>query len=284
MQDHEFFDQRYTIPNGATGLAARISVSNFGEPLLILAHGFAGDKDENGLFTSARDYFVRRGFGVLRFDFRGCGENKDGFRHVRLVDLQEDLRSVLTFASFLSPRSAIGLVSFSLAAAIAVAVNPKIKTHVFWSPALDTAKDMYPRYQVDEILRSLRGSGFFVKAGLEVGSEFLDDLRCNDVLEKLNKLSSAALMIHGTADERIPWTSTKTISERFPKLSFRQIPGAGHSFKNQPQSRELVFSATAEFFRKQFVRPSASPEQLSSFNPPVTDGQPSITSGAPPTL
>ena len=261
MQDRDLLDQRLTIPNGAAGLKAKLSLVSPGQPLLILAHGFAGNKDENGLFTAARDYFSGCGFSVLRFDFRGCGENDDSFRATRLVDLQSDLEAVVAYARSLITHSRLGLISFSLASAVSILVNPRVKAQVFWSPAIDTNHDMYTRYQTGEILENIRTRGYFVKAGLEVGPQFLEDLKSNQVIASLSKFSCPTLMIHGTADERIAWTSTLAVSRRFPVLKLCRIPDAGHSFKNKPEFRELVFSATAGFFEKQFVKRRVKPQQ-----------------------
>jgi alpha/beta superfamily hydrolase len=174
MQDRDLHDQRLTIPNGAAGLNAKLSLAHPGRPLLILAHGFAGNKDENGLFTAARDYFGGCDFSVLRFDFRGCGENDDSFRTVRLVDLQSDLEAVVAFARSSVPHSGLGLVSFSLASAVSILVNPRVKAQVFWSPAIYTDRDMYARHQTDEILDSIQNRGYFVKAALAACGASLD--------------------------------------------------------------------------------------------------------------
>ncbi len=242
------------IPGYQASLSAKLNCVSETDPLLIFAHGFAGDKDEKGLFSEASDYFLDQGFSVLRFDFRGCGDNRDSFRNVRFLDLQTDLENVCRFIEKdlpLRPES-IGFVGFSLGASIAILANPKsVKAYAFWSPAMFTDKDMYPRYDTPEIRDELSRKGFFVKSGVEVGPGFLCDLKENSVRKKIQGISRPVLLIHGEADARISVSSTKEASRLFRKrANICIIPGANHSFSNNPVTRSYAFSATANFFQK----------------------------------
>lgn len=252
MNSNQGCDIEIRIPGCQTSLSAELTCVSESDPLLLFAHGFAGDKDEKGLFSEAAEYFFARGYSVLRFDFRGCGTNNGSFRNVRIADLENDLKNVLAFVSKdipLKPKS-IGVVGFSLGATISILANPKgVKAYAFWSPAIFTDRDMYPRYNTAEIHEELSSRGFFVKSNLEVGPGFLSDLKENAVREKIKQVSKPVLMIHGDKDTRIPASSTKEASLMFrrrPTLCL--IPGADHSFRDDPVHRNHAFSATAKFF------------------------------------
>jgi uncharacterized protein len=240
------------IPGYQASLSAKLNRVSQGDPLIILMHGFGGDKDEKGLFSEAAEYFFARGYSVLRFDFRCCGANKGSFRNVRFVDLESDLSNVFKFVGTglpLRPKF-IGIVGFSLGATIAILANAKpVKAYALWSPAIFTDKDMYPRYATSEINNDISTNGFFMKSGIEVGPGFLADLKENSVRTKISQISKPVLLVHGENDARIPPSSTKEASllfRRRPRLCL--IPGADHSFRQHPIYRNFAFSATARFF------------------------------------
>ena len=55
--------------------------------VIIMMHGFTGDKSEHGRFDKAADALYNNGYNVLNFDFSGSGESDDDFISVaREVD------------------------------------------------------------------------------------------------------------------------------------------------------------------------------------------------------
>jgi len=244
-------EKSISIANGSLGLSAHLSTASREAPLLVLAHGFAGNKSENGLFSEASDFLAKRGFSILRFDFRGCGDSPGSFRQVRLSDLQTDLKSVLRFVHETDEvrPAAVGLIGFSLGAAVAILLRPRLpKVFVFWSPAIFTATDMFPRYQTREVLDQIREKGFFVKAGLEVSREFMDDLVNNEIEYSIRGMRAPVLLLHGEKDSRIPLSSSQQAKKLFRTAEFKVIRDADHSFTNG--NRDQVFLDTLNWLRQ----------------------------------
>jgi pimeloyl-ACP methyl ester carboxylesterase len=255
-----FTDEPVRIRSGSLSLAAKSTIASPFAPVLILAHGFGGTMDEKGLFLGARDFFVRNGFSVLRFDFRGCGESEGDFRAVRLDDLAADLSNVIKYVRSgrnLKP-SSIGLICFSLGAGIAILANSAhIGAHVFWSPAVYTDRDMSPRYQSEEIENQIARHGWFDKAGLQVSREFFGDLRSRHIEHSLPAFRHSVLVLHGRDDTRIPSTSSEELIRHLPRSSkLTIIPDADHSFRSQPHHREWLFSASTMWLRTRLWRQS----------------------------
>lgn len=225
-----------------------------------MAHGFAGDKDEKGLFIAARDFFAGTGFSVLRFDFRGCGESEGDFRTIRLSDLADDLISVSKFTrKCLDGKSkATGVVYFSLAAGVSVlAGGNQFGAHAFWSPAVYTGRDVALRYRTADVENQIAQNGWFEKSGLLVGKQFLDDLGSNLIENSLENFHRPALIVHGNNDQRIPVTSSEGLMRHLPASSrLIIIPDADHSFRAHPSHREWLFSATAAWLSKQLCKAS----------------------------
>lgn len=262
-------DKRVRISSGHFSLVAKLMVLSPTAPLLILAHGFAGDMDEKGLFVGARDFFAGNGFSVLRFDFRGCGESDGDFRTVRLADLASDLQSVLRYARScddLRP-TAIGVVCFSLAAGIAILANPgRVGGYAFWSPAVYTDRDMAPRYQAPDIADQIAQHGWFEKAGQRVGGLFLEDLGSDQIARAVACFRHPTLVVHGTADQRIPPASSEGLMRHLPaKSKLILMRGADHSFRSEPSHREWLYSATASWMSGRLKKAAVPPNQPHMF-------------------
>lgn len=261
-------EEVFRIDSGSEELAAVLRIASSAAPLLVFAHGFAGSKEENGLFVDAADFFLERGYSTLRFDFRACGSNSGSFRTVRITDLVADLKSVFSFIREQQElRSCpIGFVGFSLGAGIGVLANPKVKAHAFWSPAIYTETDMFPRYNTTDLIREQERYGFILKGRTEVGLGFIQDLRQNNISQQLHRLAAPVLFVHGDADERIPWESSRQACHSVKRGAFKCIPSGDHSFRRSAQARAYLFSATLAFFEKHLHSKSVKRPFQYSFN------------------
>lgn len=236
-------------------LASVLTIASPTAPLLVFSHGFAGNKNENGLFSTAVDYFSRHGFSTLQFDFRACGENKGSFKKVGLLDLVGDLDSIFRYIK-LQPslkNLPIGLIGFSLGAGIGLLSKPPVDTYLFWSPAIYTKSDMVPRY-----LPEINERGYVVKGGIEVGKKFIYDLDSDRIPNALSGVGVPTLLVHGTRDERIPHTSTQRAARLLKETSCESeillVDGADHSFRRELHFREVLLSASLKWLDKHLPR------------------------------
>jgi fermentation-respiration switch protein FrsA (DUF1100 family) len=84
--------------------------------VVIGCHGHGGRKDDLlGIGTN----MWRAGYGVLLFDFRGRGES-DPWPQTLISREVDDLRAAVAYAHGRAPRSRIGVVGFSMGAAVAL--------------------------------------------------------------------------------------------------------------------------------------------------------------------
>lgn len=77
-------------------------------PLLVLCHGFGGDK-EGKLFDCLVDSLNKKGIAVLRFDFNGHGKSEGKFEDMTVPNEIEDAKCILRYASSLPWVSEIAL-------------------------------------------------------------------------------------------------------------------------------------------------------------------------------
>ena len=222
-------------------------------PIFVLIHGFAGNKDENGLFIEAEEYFSKRNVTVFRFDFEGAGESEGDYSQTTLSKQADDLESAIDYLVQRFPENDLCLIGFSLGATVSILKNdPRIKAYVFWSPALEPSKDMYPRYNTSEVQDKLSSVGFIDKAGLRVGGNILTDLRDCQLEPCIRGLQKPVLLIHGTADKRISFKTTKYYRTIFKNSKMVLIKKANHSYKNKAIYRKKLLDETFTFFQKHF--------------------------------
>ncbi|MDD4352901.1 MAG: alpha/beta hydrolase [Candidatus Nanoarchaeia archaeon] len=169
--------QIYFVNKNNNNLCGILKKINHSSPIIVLVHGFAGNKDENGLFSEAEAYFSSKNINTFRFDFEGVGESKGDFIYSNLESQIKDYKSALSFVSSKYTHDNIYVIGFSLGATVSILANDsRIKAYVLWSSALFPKNDMFLRYNTPEIKRELTEKGFIEKAGLKVGKNIINDL------------------------------------------------------------------------------------------------------------
>jgi len=249
MMDKGYFFSRegnllsYTLNNGMPQ-----------RPIIVLVHGFTGNKHENGLFVESDTFFKKQGYNVFRFDMTGVGESTGEFMHTSLEQQVSDLSRALDYIKK-EKYPCIGLIGFSLGATVSLLTNLEgVDALALWSPALFPSRDMFPRYDTKEVRRELLEKGYISKAGLKVGSTIINDLRTCDLVPAMRGLQKPVLLLHGTADPRIDYRNTQGAVGYFPNASLQLIDGANHSYKGNDIHRMEVLTKTCDWFDKQLSR------------------------------
>lgn len=271
----KFQNHKFSVLSDGEPLAADLALAGPRAPLLVLAHGFGGNKNEGGLFTQAKHYFGQNGFSVLRFDFRGCGENSGSFKRIRLQHLVNDIHSVFSYIKSNRRLEAlpVGFVGFSLGAGIGLLAGLPVDAYVFWSPAIFTRTDMVPRY-----LHELDAKGFIIKGNIKVSKDFIHDLNSDAIPNSLRSVRSPVLIVHGTSDQRIPFYSSEKAKALLQGTARRSkvvlIQGADHSFRNDPYCRQQVFSESLNWLQESLFERLADSDLSARFHPQVSNHHP----------
>ncbi len=241
-------NERIFFPNkGQKLLAGVLNNGRPNSPVLVFVHGFGGNKEENGLFTDAESYFSQRGYNTFRFDMEGIGESQGTYRDTSLQRQVGDLEATLSHLSLLYPKNKIGVVGFSLGATASVlSSHPNIDVYALWSPALFLPQDMFPRYSTPELEDELRRNGFILKpeSGLEIGPQIIDDFKTTNLEQKMRGLLKPVFLAHGTSDPRLDYRNTMKAQGYFHDSHIAIIPGANHSYKENPPLRNALFEKT----------------------------------------
>jgi pimeloyl-ACP methyl ester carboxylesterase len=247
--------QRVTFKN-SRGLTL---VGNFSsaesKKIIILVHGFTGDKSEGGKFDKLTDALLEKNFNVLAFDFSGCGESDDD--PLTVTKENDDLRCAIEFIlqKGLSP---IGIMGYSLGALVTANVwDKKMKTTVFWSPVTNSHPDVRSRFSPEQ-LEELKKTGLITRIKAQgvrkkyvIDGKLLEERSHIDQKELLRKIKCPVLIIHGDQDQRVPLADSQRAMQYLPIQSrIEIIEGADHYFKEKIYEDRFV-KLTADWFSSQ---------------------------------
>ncbi len=245
-------------------------------PVVVVCHGFKGFKDW-GFHPWLGTRLAQAGLAAVHFNFSRNGvreadgdiEDLDAFRRNTLSIERDDLDTVLdvllegTLGAPLDP-ARLGLAGHSRGGGVALlgaAERPEVKALSTWAAvsrfdriADETTLAAWRRAGVYEVLNSRTGQV------LPMGVEFLDDVLGNldrlDLLAAARRLDVPWLLLHGTADETVPFAEAEALA-RASKGAVRLVPidggghtfGAVHPFAGPTPHLEAAAAATLDHFR-----------------------------------
>ena len=198
---------------------------NVQAPLLLFCHGNAGNISHR---LDNVQHLVRHGFGVFLFDYRGYGRSTG---RPSEQGIYQDGRAAYAYLvnGRKIPADRIVLFGRSLGAAVAVevALNHPVRCVILES-AFTSTRAM------------ARHMGPFALLSPVLPAHFNN-------LEKIPRLEGPKLLVHGTADEIVPFSMGRALFEaaREPK-TFLPLKGAGHN-DTYVVGGERYFQALVEF-------------------------------------
>ena len=245
-------------------------------PVAVVCHGFKGFKDW-GFHPWLGERLAAADLAAVHFNFSRNGvrvadgdiEDLDAFRKNTLSIERDDLDTVLDSVlagrldSSLDP-SRLGLVGHSRGGGIALlgaSERREVKALATWA-----AVSHFDRIADQATLAEWRRSGVYevlnARTGqiLPMGVDFLDDVLGNrarlDLHSAARRLASPWLVVHGTADETVPFVEAEElVAASGGPARIAAIGGAGHTFgavhpfAGPTPDLEAALAATLEHFR-----------------------------------
>ena len=205
--------------------------------LIILCHGFKGDKSEKGRFTATVQQLNQNGFHALVFDFSGSGENR---REPILLSRQvTDLEDVARWATA-NGYGDIGTIGLSFGGITALMADlPHRKAAVFWSPALYPQKSAsLLEHLLAKVMRRFPSvtvkrpsSGNFPP--IVVNAAFTEEVFNLDTDRYLKRFATPSLILQGRKDTVVRPENTRRAFSQMPQDADHQyieVEGAAHDF------------------------------------------------------
>jgi len=219
------------------------------EKIVIMSHGFTGDKYEHGGFGKAAEAFREEEIAALRFDFGGSGESYP--TDITISKQADDLKSAISYALNEGFKS-IGLLGHSLGGLCSIlAFDGRVKAMVLH--AAPTKPQMPPRLQTEEAKFSFERRGYAIITNssgdkFRVDKTFLKEMENINQSEILRRLTCPVLLIHGSSDERVlPDHSKSALPLLPPQSSLEILLGNGHYFNDGVDN---TISLSVEWFKK----------------------------------
>ncbi len=254
-------------------------------PVVVVCHGFKGFKDW-GFHPWLGERLAGAGLAAAHFDFSRNGvrgdvpdiTDLDAFRRntlsIELGDLATVLDSLATaFPGAPLDAARVGLLGHSRGGGttiIAASERPDVRALVTFS-----AVSTFERISGDDVLARWRRTGVHevlnARTGqmLPLGVELLEDVEANrgrlDVLSAARRVPAPWRIVHGTADETVPFeegrallaAATGAVSDLVPVEGGSHTFGAVHPWAGPTPHLEEAARAAIDWFERHLTGPLA---------------------------
>lgn len=218
-------------------------------PMVLLCHGFMGNKD-GALENRIANLLSERGIASIRFDFNGHGQSEGRFQDMTVPNEIVDAKKVIDYVRALPYVSSVAISGHSQGGVVAAMTagelgSDKIKAVVLLAPAAVLRDDAirgstmgatYDPFNLGEYVELFRG--------LKLGAEYIRTAFSLPIYETSAQYQGPALIIHGTGDRVVPYTYGERFHQIWPKSKLQIIDRADHGFSKEI---EQVATSTAEF-------------------------------------
>lgn len=225
-------------------------------PMVLLCHGFMGNKD-GALENRIANLLSERGIASIRFDFNGHGQSEGRFQDMTVPNEIVDAKKVIDYVSALPYVGSIGIAGHSQGGVVAAMTagelgGDKIKAVVLLAPAAVLRDDAirgstmgatYDPFNPGEYVELFRG--------LKLGAEYIRTAFSLPIYETSAGYNGPALIIHGTGDRVVPYTYGERFHQIWPKSKLQIIDRADHGFSKEI---EQVATSTAEFLSQALLQ------------------------------
>lgn len=222
-------------------LSAKLELPSHRKPYTcaIFAHCFTCNKNLTAVKNIAKA-LTQNGVAVLRFDFTGLGESEGEFAHTSFSSNVSDLCAAADFLTthYEQPSMLIGH-SLGGAAVIAAASEiTSIKAVATIGAPFDPSHVIHHfEEKVPEIEKQGVAEVHIGGRPFQLGKNFLEDIRENNLKSILNNFGKALLIMHAPEDDIVDIDNAANIYQyaRHPK-SFISLDGANHLLSNKEDS------------------------------------------------
>jgi pimeloyl-ACP methyl ester carboxylesterase len=244
-------------------LCAIVQMPENAKALVILCHGFGGDK--NSSFHQAIIPLLEQNqIAHLRFDFRGCGDSEGLDVDLRPQNTILDLLGALTSPIVDEAKSRkmpviICGTSFggytTLLAQIDPAFSQRVDSVILRCPVSDYPQ-VYRNKLGEEGLKQWRGKGYIAETydGRIVRTlySFFDEIGLYDVYKRAEKLMKPCLVLHGKADDLVPFSQSEKLALSLPQGKLISYEGCDHRFSD-PQHKLQAAKDAVQFILSRIV-------------------------------
>ena len=238
-------------------------------PLVVMAHGHGGTRDEAGGFLSVATALADQGIASIRVDFSGCGESTESFSENTLTNMLADIRSSREFA-VRHPRidaERVGILGFSMGGRLSLLATSQddYSAVVVWAPAAGDGigsmvtflggKNSFERFRAEAETtgRAVLETPWGARQVLSL--KWFTDLEDSKPQQAISEYDGALLVLYGSDDRiihpRYPQAVVTSATQSGPLVE-HVVEGAGHGLGFYSGNDEIageVVSLSALFLK-----------------------------------
>ena len=188
-------------------------------PLVVLCHGFTGNRQGDGHFAPLAEDLAVHGIATVRLDFAGCGDSTEPYANYTLANMAADVDSVIGYMQATYGTGKTALVGHSMGGRLA-SLYPQlgqypVTTLALWSPANGTGLQGLEFLSIDnfaaveELAARADAEGSVAAWGVELSAAYIDGMRDSDPNAALQESGLPVLLTY-SGNERILSDTTQT--------------------------------------------------------------------------
>lgn len=188
-------------------------------PLVVLCHGFTGNRQGDGHFAPLTEDLAAHGIATVRLDFAGCGDSTEPYANYTLANMAADVDSVIGYMQATYGTGKTALVGHSMGGRLA-SLYPQLGQYpvtalALWSPANGTGLQGLEFLSIDnfaaveELAARADAEGSVAAWGVELSAAYIDGMRDSDPNATLQESGLPVLLTY-SGNERILSDTTQT--------------------------------------------------------------------------
>lgn len=188
-------------------------------PLVVLCHGFTGNRQGDGHFAPLAEDLAAHGIATVRLDFAGCGDSTEPYANYTLANMAADVDSVIGYMQATYGTGKTALVGHSMGGRLA-SLYPQLGQYpvtalALWSPANGTGLQGLEFLSIDnfaaveELAARADAEGSVAAWGVELSAAYIDGMRDSDSNAALQESGLPVLLTY-SGNERILSDTTQT--------------------------------------------------------------------------
>lgn len=244
-------------------------------PLVVMAHGHGGTRNEAGGFTSVAEGLATRGIASIRMDFPGCGDSTEPFTQNNLTNMLADIQASRDFAIGQSniDKNSVGLHGFSMGGRLVLLLSAMDASYVVistWAPAgsndpKSEAAFMGGKAAYDELKAQAAAEGFapfttFWGQDQQLSLQWFTDNEDSRSLDAIGTFTGPLLVLHGDLDDIILPEVAEAIvaaATNSSEVVHHVVKGADHGlglFNDKPELTEEAVNTTVDFLAERLKK------------------------------
>ena len=237
-------------------------------PLVVLCHGFTGNRQGDGHFAPLAEDLAAHGIATVRLDFAGCGDSTEPYANYTLANMAADVDSVIGYMQATYGTGKTALVGHSMGGRLA-SLYPQLGQYpvtalALWSPANGTGLQGLEFLSIDnfaaveEMAARADAEGSVAAWGMELSAAYIDGMRDSDPNVTLQESGLPVLLTY-SGNERIlsdtTQTETKAAVESLPdgQVVLDPFVNGDHNYTSEDPATNTQLDADLRQFTVDFL-------------------------------